>query len=315
MAFRLAELFVEFSVQGMSQYVDALDQVRRRNQQLAEIVNKFGQAGVDAMKKIKAETEQNAKKFDDAKRSVIGWGLAAEAAVLGFVRAGLAGTAQGNYLAIQFERLSREVAGIFLPAVEKLIEYLEKTVNWFRGLSGAQQDAIMKWTLWGTAALAAAVLLPILKAGFMALIVVVKGLSVALYGLAMNPVLLILTALTVGFITFREEVEQAIRAMKEFAKEKLNIDVEGTANLVSDIGKGLRQRFNIPEPGKKGGEGHRTAMLAGGGFEGIEQTYRRIQESVSKADYGKQTVDNLEKIGGGIGLLLEAIRALKPGMS
>ncbi len=347
MGFRLAELFVEFKVQGLAQFAGALDDVRRRNQALADVQSKFGAAGVEALKKVQQQAEATRKKFDDATRTLTIFGAAGTAAILGFTRAGLAGTAQGNYLALTMERLSREVAGIFLPTVEKLIGYLEETVDWFRSLSGEQQDSIQKWVLIGAGVLAVVVILPKLLGGIGAVITVAKGLYLAIVGIpaaiawitaaippligavsslsaslfafAANPVVLAIAgiaALVLALLPLIEKLKEGTAAWNDFSKAAGSL---GGAN--SDLAGGAVRRqgpiSDLELGGKKKdrGKDHRSAQLVGGGFEALEQTYRRIQESVSKVDYGKQMVDEQGRSNGFLSQIFDEMRKRQQGLT
>jgi hypothetical protein len=61
----------------------------------------------------------------------------------GFLRMGLRGTAEGARLELTMTRLAREIAGVALPAIEKMTEAVSGLVKWFESLSGAQQDTLM----------------------------------------------------------------------------------------------------------------------------------------------------------------------------
>lgn len=73
----------------------------------------------------------------------------AAGAIMGFVRSGLHGTAQGELLAYQFQLLSREIASIFLPTIQDFIGALQSTIDWFRALDSAQQKNIERWVTVG----------------------------------------------------------------------------------------------------------------------------------------------------------------------
>lgn len=66
-------------------------------------------------------------------------------ATVGWVTAGLRGTQEGAYLAQIFARISREVAGIFMPAVQRLTDWMLKLLGKMEQLTGAQQDQIFGW--------------------------------------------------------------------------------------------------------------------------------------------------------------------------
>lgn len=62
-----------------------------------------------------------------------------------WVQAGLSGTAHGNALSMQMTMLSQQIAGVFVPTIEKVIRGLERVVSWFRSLTGEQQGNIRRW--------------------------------------------------------------------------------------------------------------------------------------------------------------------------
>jgi hypothetical protein len=78
--------------------------------------------------------------------------------ILGFVTAGLAGTTQGAYLTFMFQQLSRQIAGVFMPYIKKLIDFMVDLVEKMRNLSGDQQDQILHWAEMGLAILGVAVI-------------------------------------------------------------------------------------------------------------------------------------------------------------
>lgn len=82
----------------------------------------------------------------------LAYGLAS-GALLGYIRAGLSGTTTGEHLSFQFTELNRQIAALFLPAIEKAIQKLTQLTQWFRNLSGATQQSIGRWLGVGTAML------------------------------------------------------------------------------------------------------------------------------------------------------------------
>ncbi len=113
-----------------------------------------------------------------SRAATLGFGILS-GAVLGFVRQGLQGTAQGERLSLAFERLSMQIASVFLPVVEKITAWVERLVAWFRSLSGAQQDAILKWSLITAAGLGTLMVLPKLVAGFQAVTAALQAMAAA----------------------------------------------------------------------------------------------------------------------------------------
>jgi hypothetical protein len=80
--------------------------------------------------------------------------------LLGFVRAGLEGSTAGVKLSYSTQMLERQIASVFLPAIETVIGKIQALTEWFRGLSGEQQRVIARFTGLGLAALAAAKVVP-----------------------------------------------------------------------------------------------------------------------------------------------------------
>jgi hypothetical protein len=101
-------------------------------------------------------------------------------AVMGFVRAGLAGTVEGDRLQLRFQMLSREIAGVFMPVITAVTDKLTQAVQWFKHLTGENQNLIMRIVLGTAAALAFAMVLPKIVGGVQLVIVAFKFLSVAI---------------------------------------------------------------------------------------------------------------------------------------
>lgn len=101
-------------------------------------------------------------------------------AVMGFVRAGLQGTVQGEMLQMRMQLLSREIAGIFLPVIDAVTSKIQSLVNWFRKLSGEKQNLILKFVMGAAAGLAVAMVLPKIVAGIQIVIVGIKMLMAAI---------------------------------------------------------------------------------------------------------------------------------------
>lgn len=86
--------------------------------------------------------------------------------LMSYVRSGLAASAQGHMIELQFQMISREVAALFLPAINQTIAALSRVTTWFRSLSSEQQESIGKWIMLGVGALGVASALPKVAAGF-----------------------------------------------------------------------------------------------------------------------------------------------------
>jgi len=133
--------------------------------------------------------EKNAEALAQAQtRVAIAYGLAS-GALLGYVHAGLSGTTTGEHLNFQFQELNRQIASLFLPAIEKGIQKLTDLVQWFRNLSGEQQHSIGRWLGVGTAMLGLLTIGPKLVSMFG----LVKGAFTGAF--ASNPLLATLAAM------------------------------------------------------------------------------------------------------------------------
>jgi len=89
----------------------------------------------------------------------------ATAALGGFITAGIAASSYGQIISYQMGELSRQITALFMPAIQAAVNGLMEVVQWFRSLSGVQQDAIAKWLMIGVATLGVLAILPRLVTG------------------------------------------------------------------------------------------------------------------------------------------------------
>lgn len=107
-----------------------------RQARMQELVGEHGRWG--------AVLRENAAQVQTLKTTaLVGYGLMT-AGVLGFVRAGLAGTVESYRMELQMQRLSRQVAAIAAPALNVLSNTVGKIADRFHRLSGPQQDFLLK---------------------------------------------------------------------------------------------------------------------------------------------------------------------------
>lgn len=97
------------------------------------------------------------------------------------VTSGLAATAEGNKLSYAWTLLSRQIASVFLPAINWLIEKILKLTEWFRGLSGENQSLLMKVGLLIGAFLAMATVATVLMSVISPVSLMVSAVAAALY--------------------------------------------------------------------------------------------------------------------------------------
>lgn len=149
---------VQFQVSGVEAVKAAMDKIQQQLTAISQGVNTVG----------------------PLINSVLGM---ARSHLEGFVRAGVGASTVGWVWHFQMERLSRQMASLFLPAIRQVIEYTKQLADWMRRLSGNQQENIAKWVAAGAAALGVAVILPKVIAGVEALVLGIRALTVAMVGL------------------------------------------------------------------------------------------------------------------------------------
>lgn len=120
---KLAELFVQLTVSGWNALKGTLGAVNvalKTTEGLAKGLRPF--------------VELSEKAFNRLTLSI-----------MGFVTAGLLGTAEGNALAFQMRLLAMEIAGIFLPTFDRVLHTVRSMVAWFKQLTGEQQETIARF--------------------------------------------------------------------------------------------------------------------------------------------------------------------------
>jgi hypothetical protein len=75
------------------------------------------------------------------------------AGVMGFVYAGMRGTVEGNALTLRFQLLSREIAGVFKPVINGIINALDRLRAWLHGSSDGTKQLVMNLVLGAAAGL------------------------------------------------------------------------------------------------------------------------------------------------------------------
>lgn len=152
---KLAELFVQFVVKGVSDVSNALTGIHT---QLDGI-----KTGMDQVAKIAS----------------IGF-ASASTSLLGFVRAGTQGTAIGAQLSFQMGQLSRNIAGLFQPEMQKAIDLIRSAVEWMRSLTDQQRANIVRWGEAAAAAALVAIALPRVVAGINLAVTALRALAAAI---------------------------------------------------------------------------------------------------------------------------------------
>lgn len=330
--------------------------------------------------------EQKAKRTAAAQTMLAGAFRASSVALGGFITLGLRGTTQGAMISLQFQELSRQIASVFLPTIEKVTRGLTDLANKFRSLTAGQQAFIENMAFGGVALLGSLVLFGKLAAAF-------KGLSVLL---AVNPFVALaaglvamtastaegraaLTSLAGAFASLGQALAPVVGALAQVASIvagilapvfKLLADLLKTTfgDMLVGIGVGVALALVLSKiaaagvsaatglaaatagvvglgasikalllgigplgwlmlglgalggavglagglggGAARGGGRRRELMLAGGGFEGLAESYKRFTSAAQRtADYPRQTADNTARTARAV----EAMAARQPG--
>ncbi len=242
--------------------------------------------------------------------------------ITSFARAGLSGTTMGERLGLQFQLLSREIASLFIPVLERVIDVLQSVTSWFRNLSGPQQSFIGGIAAAGIALVAVAAIIPRIIGGLQGMAAVFTLLSanpfVALVGL--------IAALLVGTESGRSALGRLAAAFgpivtavgQLFAALKPVIDLLGNvvgavADFIGGIASGIasgieavtdflgftseadRRRSAQQQAQQRQQAGRDRQEVAGTtrGREGLEATFLRFQEAALKTGQGDTAMRQL----------------------
>ncbi len=185
--------------------------------------------------------------------------------VMGFVTAGLLGTAEGNALAFQMRLLAMEVAGVFLPTFDRVLSTVRNLVAWFKNLAGEQQAQIRRWVetaiatlgvvviggklilVFGSMAKGLSILIPLLMGFNMLTGGIVLAVGAAIAGLAAWGISAAMTSdvfkeLREVLSPLGEEIKESVPQIADIVPpiEKFNVWnslLENTLGLLSDIGE------------------------------------------------------------------------------
>lgn len=296
-----------------------LEEVRRAAQ-WQDMIAQHGKFGA-AIRRLQDDT----RSFTNA--ASVGFAIAT-ASTLSWVRAGLQGTVEGNRISMGFQLLSREIAGVFKPAIDSVTKSLFGIVGWFRSLSKEQQANIRIAALWVVGILGAAVAFKILIGVILATQTAMMALGTAI------------TTVTAGYVSAAAAAKAfGVAAVAAAAISRSTDDPKksdgwlgrnlqragGGASMFlnyidpfssSEARKKEKRRLaNMKEDSERiwasrhepnsggGGEdfGRGQVTQAGGQFESVSSSWDRMASEFMKldsADPAKQSVIKLEEIKG-----------------
>lgn len=152
---KLAEMFVEFTIKGIQGVQTALGTLHTQLKQI--------QTGSEAV----------------GRAATLAFGTAS-LAIGGFIKEGISASAVGDVLAVQMEKLGRNVAGLFSPEIHKAIDLLRQVNDWFRDLTEQQRENIVHWIKVAAAGLSVAIILPRIIGGLAVLVNGIRAVTVAM---------------------------------------------------------------------------------------------------------------------------------------
>src|SRR5216683_1983591 len=251
---------------------------------LADYVVQFSSRGAEVLKKTIGEIHGEMEKMQagaEAMGRKAGLAFATLTGTVGaFVARGFAGSQQMNAMAFQMERLSRGIAGMFVPEMNKVIDLVGQAADFFRSLTGAQQDNIKRWIEAAAVGLGLAMVLPkvfaglsLVAAGFKAVAVGIAagfsatgiGAQLPLVGAVVTGILALGAATTVGRQGFGKLFEMFKPVMEVLGK------------IASTFMTALTPLFNLAETYFKAVAANLTKMMP---------TIQHVVDIVGKA-FGK----------------------------
>lgn len=240
--------FVQFKAQGANEVIQGLSAIKAKVDAASAALNAF-KISDDVRLSIRRAQEAQDNLEKSARRLTIVFGSLSAGLGL-FIRSGLSGTIEGERLSLRFEMLSRQITALFLPALDTLTRTLERIVGWFRSLSGDQQNVLGTTALLAVGAVGLALAFAQVGKAITSLIALYKALNVVQtinLALSGNPA----------------AIGKAIVGVAA---------VGGLAYLINQISSSFSST----------GGTRRDVTPVGGGFEQVQDTFRRIQLAAVK---------------------------------
>lgn len=298
------------------------------------------QALVASVEKIVKPAQEATAKIGDLGNSLTqatGKMIAFGAAIYGIAQAGLAGTTEGNKLSYVWTLFSRQVASLFLPAIDFIINGLIRLTEWMRNLSGENQSLIMSIGLAGIAFKSLMPLLGMLQAVFSPMAIAVAVLAETLIqfftgtteGQMMLSAIMAVAgaALAVFADVFKIVVDALVTAFQFMYRAfvQVAIWIGGLVETILDWIPGMGEATEAVKKWRENAEANLLAMEnkgfgadskvnkdkkrsdvnpSGFNFESLSASFERITSDANKKDLtldiAKQQLKQQEKIAEGI---------------
>jgi hypothetical protein len=239
---------------------------------LLDLFVQFSMKGVEALKAEMGKVEQVVDGVGKGIQKVgsLATGVFAglTSTITGFAIAGFAGSAQMEAMGVQMGRLSRGIAALFVPEMNKLIGVVQRAADWFHKLDGPQQKLISNLAQGAIAGLAVASVIGVVGVAIIGLvppIMAVVGAATLLdaflagipliVGIIVTEIMALvggLTALTVGTETGRTALGKLFSIIKPIASAAMDLfgaigeAVSPVVDLLSDFAQTLIENVSSP---------------------------------------------------------------------
>lgn len=254
----LADLVVQFSAEGATEILELTKELKKAFDDLYHELEDLAAKEDAALKK----NQDNLAKFGQLAQGVF---AAASASILGFVTAGMSGTAQSQQLTFQMAELSRTIAGIFGPEIQGFIDIIRDLTNWLRSLSDAQLESIAYWAKFAFAFGTIIFLAPKIVSAIRTIIAGIQALTKA------------------------QIISLAFQGPKGWA-------ILAAGAVIAGVAVGAGHAFGAF--GEEGGKKSRRSLAQSvSGFESVEASYNRVAQSAlsGSASLPEQHLEELKK--------------------
>lgn len=322
MAFKLADLFVQFSAAGVDVLTKTLAGVKAQLEKVRDGAEEVGKAAVSGFNK-------------------------AQSALITLTRAGLAGTVQGEALALRLQLIGREIASVFVPQIQAAVAGLGKLVEVMRSLNGEQQANLAGWLLGAAGAFKFATALGGILGPIGAIVGALTGLFIGLEvgknGFAgllavFQPVF---DAIREGFAQLQPQISALVTELQPLINAFIRLTTISIREVFGALTEALKAlvpilRFVVEQfrlltesilpdnffkpltpPSQQQEPRTRTDVTpAKTGFESVQDSFRRIQQAALRqdleSDVPKKQLEKLGFMDEKLGFIATAVRLKKP---
>jgi hypothetical protein len=223
-----------------------------------------------------------------------------------WVSAGLAGTGHGNLMQAQFQQLSQQIAGVFVPTINMVTHAVTDLAAWFRRLTGDQQGVIRRFVEAG----AAMVVVHLALTKVTGMVISFVGTMIAGMVAAAGS---ILTTLVPAFLTLVSEVVAGSVTMAS----AIGFASAGISTILGVVGAVASALLSLGIAGTTVGVGLAVGTQSGRSALGellaalrpVADAFRTVFQGLSAA-----IGPVLEQLGGRVGAVMQRVAAALTGL-